>query len=297
MKSAVPLCLALLLSLTACGQGAAAPVPEAAVANASSPAAAVTPAPLPELLPLTWQVTEPESWALDPSQFPDQPVDGQAQLSYAIDAPSGVVLLTQLPEADAKLYGVWNYGEDYEGLVLQIGDRWEPYALLWYTPRCCLPQLHSGDFDGDGAEELAILTCTGSGTGVDAWTLSLVETGQEPWQVRTIPDSAYDDLFSPYFDCAYDAADRQIVLGLGDDRVLADVSYMELPSNVKLEAYTGPIVTYKVEGDALTANLAVGIWGSGAIPYTVFYPADIQAQLMCQEDGFSLSRAVMADEL
>lgn len=83
-------------------------------------------------------------------------------------------LIAMLTEKDIYLYGA----ED--GVILKQGDKlctfnWRSYL----TPRFVLPILHSGDYDGDGTEELMCVLYVGSGTGVSISELHILEPESE----------------------------------------------------------------------------------------------------------------------
>jgi hypothetical protein len=66
--------------------------------------------------------------------------------------------------------GIWIYGY-YEGVIENIiiehngiADRF--YGQNWLTPRAIMPTLNVYDYDGDGADELAVSYYTLSGTGI-----------------------------------------------------------------------------------------------------------------------------------
>lgn len=275
MKPVLPLCLACLLTLTACGGGTRpAPSPEAE----------------PLSVPLAAQAVQPQDWDLDPADFPTRPTEGSAELWDG----SPLYLLSQLPEQEICLYGVG--GRDYDGIILQQGDWWAAYELPWMTPRSILPEFYSGDFDADGTEELAILTYTGSGTGVSAWTLTLAEPAEEGWDLLSLPDAVYSDSVSPLFSCSRGPEADQAVISLGESAVTVSLpEYLDPAPDEALEAYVGPIVSYEVEGNTISAHLSVGLH-SPSIPYTTCYVADIQAQLTYDGQNFTLHDLTFAEE-
>ncbi len=293
MKPTIPLCLALLLSLTACGgQSVSAPSPTPEPSAPASPMALS--APLPSLIPLDVQVTEAADWELDSGQFPTQPVDGQAELSRLFgENESGIVLLSELPDDDTALYGLWDNAHEQEGLVLRVGEQWEVYELYWYTPRCYLPELYSGDFDGDGDAELALLTYTGSGTGVSAWSLSIAELEGETWALHTLPDYFYDMALPPYLTCSYEKAAGNAAITLGEQSLTVDLSDYDLTGDSELEAYAGTIVEYEINGGDISVQTAVGLCGMG-LPYTACYFADLQAQVVYDGGSFFLSQPTLS---
>lgn len=299
MKRILPLCLACLASLSACSvQGAAIPAAAPAPALSAAPAPAVpsiqpqerlAPSASPLSISLETQALEGTEWNGGLSSLPQTLVDGQAELSDLWDEPSGTVLLAQLPEKDIFLYGIWDEETPEERCLLRVGDRAWSYDLPWATPRCLLPQLHCGDFDGDGEDELAMLAYTGSGTGVSVWTLCIVESDLS---ASLLSDLAYEDALAPYLGCAYSKGEQRAVITLGNSDFAADLSEYDLTDDSPLEAYAGTIVEYAMEEDAITAQLAVGLYGKG-LPYTVCYFCQLEGQIVYDGAGFSLTDPVL----
>ena len=293
MKRALPLCLACLMSLAACSaQGAVVP---AVSPSASQPVE--TPAVIPALvqsIPIEAYVSEGTEWD-DLSALPQRLVDGQAGLSRYMMEPSATVLLAQLPEKEVALYGVWDEEHPEEQSLLRIGEHAWLYDLQWATPRCYLPQLHSGDFDGDGFEELALLFYVGSGTGVSYWTLGIVELDGDAPTLRAVFAHSYEDTLDPYFSCDYNAEGKEALLSFNNSEPeTIDFSDFTppLPADAQLVAAVGDIVEYTVEGDAITVHLGVNLYGDD-IPRTCLYPADIEAQVVYDGESFSLFKPTM----
>ena len=299
MKRILPLCLACLVSLSACSvQGAVIPAAAPAPALSAVPAPAVpsiqpqerlTSSASPLSISLETQALEGTEWNGGLSSLPQTLVDGQAELSDLWDEPSGTVLLAQLPEKDIFLYGIWDEETPEERCLLRVGDLARSYDLPWATPRCLLPQLHCGDFDGDGKDELAMLANTGSGTGVSVWTLCIVESDLS---ASLLSDLAYEDTLASYLGCVYNKGEQQAVITLGNDEITVDLSEYDLTDDSPLEAYAGTIVDYAVEGDAITAQLDVGLYGKG-LPYTVCYFGQLEGQIVYDGAGFSLTDSAL----
>lgn len=276
MRPALALCSACLLLLTACGGGT---VTQPTPTKEKVPAPAETQPPF-FSLSLASQITPPENCPFSLSELPTQLADSSAELWSG--NPS--YLLAQLPEEDISLYGQYSQDEN-SGIVLRKGDTLAAYDLPWLTPRSLLPQLYSGDFDGDGTRELLLLTYTGSGTGVSSWTLSVFEPEENGWNCLTLPDTGYYDL-SPSLTISQGTEARQAVIGLGPASVtisLPDYVDPELP----LEPYVGTIVEYEVTDDSIAVYLYVGLC-SEEIPHTTLYVAELRSQLLYDGRGFSL---------
>lgn len=302
MKRILPLCLTCLMSLAACSvQGAAIPAaaPESVGSAVAAPPAVSqelsAPPASPFSISLESQVLEGTEWKGELSSLPQELADGQAELSYLLTKPSGAALLARLPEKDISLYGIWDEEHPEGQCLLRVGERAWVYDLLWATPRCYLPQLHCGDFDSDGSEELALLTYVGSGTGVSYWTLTLVELEGETPTLRAIYASSFEDALAPHFSCSYNGKTKQATLAFsGTEPEVLDFSRFtpSLPTDASLFAAVGDVVDYAVEENTITVCLGVNLYGDD-IPRTCLYPADIEAQVVYSGNGFSLCGPVM----
>ncbi|TVX95970.1 hypothetical protein [Cohnella terricola] len=78
-------------------------------------------------------------------------------------------LLASLPDRRISLFAEEN------GVTLQTGDLKRQYEWNYMTPRGIVPRLHVRDYDGDGADELAVILYMGSGTGVSVEELHLIK--------------------------------------------------------------------------------------------------------------------------
>lgn len=305
MKRILPLCLAFLISLAACSaQGAVIPAVSPAAVMPAEPAATALPSGPPEAsappaspfsISLESQAVEAVEWEGGLSSLPQRLVDGQAELSYLFAEPSATVLLAQLPDKDIALYGILDEAHPEERCLLRIGERAWVYDLQWATPRCYLPQLHSGDFDGDGVEELALLAYVGSGTGVSVWTLGIVEPDGEIPALRAVFSPSYEDALTPCFSCNYNTASKKasLIFNRGEPEMVDFSRFTpSLPADAQLTAAVGNIVEYAVEDSVITVCLGVNLYG-GDIPPTVLYPADIEAQVVYNGEGFFLRQPVM----
>lgn len=85
------------------------------------------------------------------------------------------ILLSELPDEDAALYGKYGLG----AMVLRVGDSVYPIRMYWMSPQMWIPQLFSGDYDGDGDTEYALKTHMKTGTGVSGDQLYIIEVNGE----------------------------------------------------------------------------------------------------------------------
>lgn len=286
MKRTAPLVLsAALLLLAACG-GASAPV--SASSPSPVPSGTAAPAETPEsVLPLSSQPAAGVPWEGDAEALPTQPTD------FLGGWEPGVFLLCRLPEEEVSLYGLCDQ-EGAERLLLRSGETLTVYDLPWLTPRRILPQLFSGDYDGDGERELLLLTYTDSGTGVSVWTLTVFEREEMGWSGLSLSGSQWADALEPQLSCQY-REERRALLRLGGEALELELEDF-VDHNLPLEPYAGTIVHYQVSGDAVTAILSVGLRQEGHVPYTVYYAADLSGQLFYDGEGFSLHSPALAEE-
>ncbi len=273
LKPVFSVCLACLLTLSACGAQTQ-PVPPLQ----TLPEVVETPVPL---LSVSLSALETQSAPCDLplSRLPLQP----AKDSSEVWSGEEIYLFAQLPQEEVSLYGLGS-GEE---LILRKGDTLTAFALPWHnSPRSYLPQLHAGDPDGDGQTELILLTYTSGGTGVDAWSLTVFESGSEGWRALTLPEASYEAL-SSLLTCT-PTAQGDAILSLGSDRLEIHPD-SGVTSEAPLEPYTGTIVNYRVEEDTIAVKLAVGLYQEDTLPYTLYYPATLEAELCYSGAGLSLA--------
>ena len=88
-----------------------------------------------------------------------------------------VRLLGELPENGIALYGLNPKATGLDGLLVAWDGVLACFPSLSYDtgPQAVPAQLALGDYDGDGADELAAMLCTGTGTGVNVSSLYVFE--------------------------------------------------------------------------------------------------------------------------
>ena len=172
-------------------------------------------------------------------------------------------LYAVLEEEDIYLYGSGDYGYGDVGMILRLNGRYCFFDWPGLTPRGILPQMMVHDFDGDGAEELAVLLYVESGTGVammDCHVLSIMEDGN-PVSTRYADYSLLANNISEWMTA-------QIYTQLADDGetfrlYFAGNSYtIECHSNDDSGVFTGVsyghIVGFEFDGARITTTIAVG---------------------------------------
>lgn len=103
--------------------------------------------------------------------------DWLCQRTPAAGQTDAVRLLGELPENGIALYGLNPKATGLDGLLVAWDGVLACFPSLSYDtgPQAVPAQLALGDYDGDGADELAAMLCTGTGTGVNVWSLYVFE--------------------------------------------------------------------------------------------------------------------------
>ena len=149
-----------------------------------------------------------------------------------LDAP--VRLLGALSDGSAALYGLNPEETGLDGLLVEWNGSLSYFSNLTYNtgPQIMLSGLSLDDYDGDGADELAAATCTGTGTGVSSWRLDLFEwqdTGAQ-WQPAgaRLADSLTEDELAAQINAAvdstYDPENRSYLLQTAGSGLTVDLS-------------------------------------------------------------------------
>lgn len=205
---------------------------------------------------LTWTqdfpVTNPERLGPGPDALPTAFPSG----AEWYDIP--VRLLADLPEADISLYGLNGELTPWGGLLLRRGEHLDYFDLFYNPgPRLTLADLALGDFDGDGADELAAVVTTGTGTGTSMQNLYVFEPHWEGFTLSAVYDG-------------YDAWDLP-------QSVFTDLG---LPDNYGV----GAIISFRGEGDELRASIGVE---DTDYPHTLHYVGDLECAV--EYDGKRLT--------
>ena len=174
----------------------------------------------------TWQEVE----------LPQAQYDSLGELTVDPDQwlSTPVRLLGALSDGSAALYGLNPEETGLDGLLVEWNGSLSYFSNLTYNtgPQIMLSGLSLDDYDGDGAEELAAATCTGTGTGVSSWRLDLFEwedTGAQ-WQPAgaRLADSLTEDELAAQINAAvdstYDPENRSYLLQTAGSGLTVDLS-------------------------------------------------------------------------
>ena len=174
----------------------------------------------------TWEILE----------LPQPQYDSLGELTVSpeqwLDAP--VRLLGALSDGSAALYGLNPEETGLDGLLVEWNGSLSYFSNLTYNtgPQIMLSGLSLDDYDGDGADELAAATCTGTGTGVSSWRLDLFEwqdTGAQ-WQPAwaRLADSLTEEELAAQINAAvdstYDPETRSYLLQTAGSGLTVDLS-------------------------------------------------------------------------
>ena len=279
MKRITPLLLVLVL-LTACGTKAetvmevlevpAFALPETAEAEPISSEAAFTEGRAPAEdydLPLPREFSPENSW-----------------MRYDIDGwlRGGTIgLLAEAPEAGAAFYGLPYSENAHETALIRWGNSLAEFDWDFLTPRRFLPRMAVMDLDGDGKDELIVLTYVGSGTGVSIYDLHVLEKNPDGTLTDyAMPGSLWQERLPPLLRFVQTDGRNFLILG----RELLEID-MEHVLEGQMEPSAGWIANFRLlpEEHAIQLLGAVDLWK------TTNYVADYTADVGYRDGVFTLS--------
>ena len=189
---------------------------------------------------------------------------------------------------DAALYGLAGEGDR---LLLRWGDTLAEFDWPYRTPRTVAPRLRQVDADGDGAEELAVVCCYGSGTGVSIEQLHIVEKNED----GTLTDYRLpeDDFCGGQLTAALrvETVEGRTFAVLG--RELLEITELTEGRTPPQGLAAGSIVGFDVDPDdpyGVPIRFRGSAWleGEDYLP-TVWYAADLSARVQYENGMFTLS--------
>lgn len=279
MYQIIPLLL-MLVVLTACGakpetvmevlEVPAFALPETAEAEPISAEAAVTEGRAPAEdydLPLPREFSPENSW-----------------MRYDIDGwlRGGTIgLLAEAPEAGAAFYGLPYSENAHETALIRWGNSLAEFDWDFLTPRRFLPRMAVMDLDGDGKDELIVLTYVGSGTGVSIYDLHVLEKNPDGTLTDyAMPGSLWQERLPPLLRFVQTDGRNFLILG----RELLEID-MEHVLEGQMEPSAGWIANFRLlpEEHAIQLLGAVDLWK------TTNYVADYTADVGYRDGVFTLS--------
>lgn len=212
-----------------------------------------------------------ETW--ETLELPQTQYDSLGELTVAPDQwlSAPVRLLGALSDGSAALYGLNPEETGLDGLLVEWNGSLSYFSNLTYNtgPQIMLSGLSLDDYDGDGADELAAATCTGTGTGVSSWRLDLFEwqdTGAQ-WQPAgaRLADSLTEEELAAQINAAvdstYDPENRSYLLQTAGSGLTVDLSSEDASAPLGGPVVCGSWFQYEPE-----EQLAV---------YALLYPRDM----------------------
>jgi hypothetical protein len=193
-------------------------------------------------------------------------------------------LLAEAP--DAYFYALPQTEERPETALIRWGTSAAEFDWLFSTPRMYPLEMYRFDLDGDGEDELVVLCCSGSGTGVSVWDLHMVEKHED----GTLTDYStfrYAEDGNPLWDDGLPSllgleriGDRAFLI-LG--RELAEVDPAALPEEDR-RPFTGSTIQFEV----FPEERRIRFWG-GVDVVPASYVADLSADVAYRDGVFTLS--------
>lgn len=207
-------------------------------------------------------ISDPEAILSDELPWPSYEVEGEFWPDNYNwhEAPVKLIGLSNDRDRTAAVFAFDGYETGQEGLMLCVGGHLSYFPELTYQ---VTSQVHPanpvwGDFDGDGADELAVIPISGTGTGVFMQDLYVFE-----WDGQSVTLGGAID--------AYEVAD----MDLG------------LPANRRI----GSRVEFWMDGNTLMAD--IGVEDSTAPP-TTSYVGELTGPVTYDSRGLTLDPAALA---
>lgn len=184
-------------------------------------------------------------------------------------------------------------------------DEKEPYIFIehdgvtdafeqdWLTPRSIEPRFKYGDFDSDGADELAAIYYVGSGTGVSVEELVIYEKGEDghfTGHKFESPENILNEKLTVEIDkentsAAFNFDGQSVTHNYGEG-----FEFVEEILSKGEEFHFGDIVSYSFNDDgsiALASSLGL---------QTLFYAADVTADVEYRDGNFTLTNFEFAEK-
>lgn len=212
----------------------------------------------------TWQVSpyidDPEAIPLADLPWPSREQSGYFQPDYSIWADGPVKMLGFSDDRTAAVFCFDELLTSQSGLLLCVGGR-----LAYFPELICQVNAYGspanpvwGDFDGDGADELAVIPISGTGTGVFMQDLYVFE-----WDGQSVTLGGAID--------AYEVEDMDL----------------SLPANRRI----GSRVEFWMDGNTLMADIGVE---DSAAPPTTSYVGELTGPVTYDSRGLTLDPAALA---
>lgn len=209
----------------------------------------------------------------------------QDYMRYSIDdwmRDGGIGILAETPDGNAAFYGL-PYSEDvHETALIRWGDSLAEFDWDFLTPRRFLPRMAIIDLDGDGEDELIVLTYVGSGTGVSIYELHVLEKNPDGTLTDyAMPESLWHEQVPPLLQFVRTGGRNFLILG----RELVELGPEYIPEG-EPEPSTGLIAEFRL----LPYENAVELMGAAALGNLTNYVAQYTADVAYKDGVFTLSQ-------
>ena len=184
-------------------------------------------------------------------------------------------------EAGAAFYGLPYSENAHETALIRWGNSLAEFDWDFLTPRRFLPRMAVMDLDGDGKDELIVLTYVGSGTGVSIYDLHVLEKNPDGTLTDyAMPGSLWQERLPPLLRFVQTDGRNFLILG----RELLEID-MEHVLEGQMEPSAGWIANFRLlpEEHAIQLLGAVDLWK------TTNYVADYTADVGYRDGVFTLS--------
>ena len=225
----------------------------------------------------------------DPAALPADSLPAPLYLDYGdgprLSTPPSAVyndpmrVLADLPEAGITLYGLNEAVCGKAGVLLRQGDHLDYYPRVAYLegPQTVQAGMALGDYDGDGADELAVSVCTGAGTGVSVYELHLFEFQGEGFsQPASLTEEDFRGAVAGSVDSETAVRDGRTLMTLywQGTKQVCDLTPLARDLDPLWErAVPGYQYHFDLSGVPIRASAALSVYGGGG--YIADYSADV----------------------
>lgn len=223
--------------------------------------------------------------------------DRSVKFSSGSDVDKAPVLLWESEDGETAFFGMYLY-EREPYIFIEHDGVIDTFEQDWLTPRNIEPRFEFGDFDGDGAEELAAVYYVGSGTGASIEQLVIYEKAADGSFTENKFVSPENILNEKLTAVEIDEENTSVMFTFDGETVTADYSGTMEITNDFISRYDadnevkfcfGDIISYDFEGDKIVMNAGLGLM-------TVYYPANVTADVEYKDGSFTLTNIEITTE-
>lgn len=206
-----------------------------------------------------------------------------------------VILLSELVEEEIALYGLV-CDSNSAGTLLYYEGRCQYFDWYYCGTRLILPELYNADYNNDGNEELAVILCGATGTGVNIEQLFILQRTGGQWQDEEFTSKNYLAQISQQITCNYRDEtnsvqffdkEKDVLLGENDlTPVLGEEHYEK--------TIWGNIVSFVPEDEKIYLQVKPEFVPEGR-PVGWFNDTVLRARVVYGSEGFSLEEFEIVD--